>query len=761
MEIFLNKYTKILLLLIVFSISVFTLTAFTYSSNNVEDVLWDEIPTTYNANYGTVFQLPVVRAKRNGFYLLAKPVVKDANNQNIEVYDYQFYVNSISNYSVYYQYEYNGSVVKSNTYSINVENNAKPIIQLPLQTEYIVKLGVTFKIPYEEVKVFLPGAKTNDTLKYDVYYGEQKVEVTNDSFVVENKGLYNVVFTASTDQGIKEERSIVVYGDDRSRDIIANFEDEYGDLDIQKFKTGERKTAYTPAELNTDPKFTRDNSKGSLKAVRNPYTVYNTLNFTPGFDLNENESVSITFWMYLDTVRTDSYVSYLRLKVSDSTPNTATSSQQIMNIYGVGSLTNMGGQWIPCTFSLDSEIEYTYPLRIELFSAGDNDSNRFSFDVYFDDFTVTPKSENIPTSFRLSLGETETEKVFDTTFIKEDLVTIAGSSDYIIKAFSALDNTEVQINSGKVVVKEDEPVILKYYLNGVQVVNTTYVYAEKNKQGEKTSYKWDGENMTSVGNNSRVYANELDVDLPAGVESVYKIAKNNTSTKPSITFGNIDLDIKNNSRIMFKIYIPETLWIPDLGVNGSHDYQSCPFGFTGMSADSNSSKPVVHAYYNGKSVESTYVSGAVYIRTSSYVGKWLDVVIDFSTTRDLDLSGLGVWFNNYHDPARGAEKDPEGYDSYILLTDMILSENNSPLISDFDIPTIKQGDTLTLDNIVIRDESSFEVYKYIEYENQIINISDKKKVTIEHTGNVKIKVIVFDEYGNYSFVEKEFIVSSH
>lgn len=744
----LKKCNYTFFLLIVLLVSMLSLTG----CNDSESVLWDEIPTNYTANYGTVFTLPTVRVKKSDFYILAEPVVLNSSNENVEVYDNQFYVNSKSNYRLYYQYEYNDEVKKSDTYTIKVENKAKPIIQLPLQTEYSVKIGDYFQIPLEDIKVFLPGGETNnDTLKYEVLFGEEKVEINNNSFVVENKGLYNVVFSATTSQGIEEKQSIVVYGDDRNKDILADFEGEFGNLDIQMFKTGDRGSAYTPAVLNTDPKFTRDNSSGSLKAVRNDYTVYTTLLFNPGLELEENETVSITFWMYLDTVRTDTYVKYLRLKVSDS----SSPSIIIDNIYGVDSLTNLGGQWIPCTFEIDST--HAFPLRIETFSAGDNDTNRFSFDIYFDDFTVTQKVENIPGSYKLTLAENETEKVFDTTFIK-DLVECE-DNEYSFKAFSAIDNSEVQINDGKFVVKENSPVILKYFKNDVQVVSTTYVYAEKQNQGGNTTYKWGGENITSVGNNYRVYADELDIELPDGVDSVYKLSKNDTSTKPSITFGNIDLDIKNNSKLTFKIYIPTTLWVPDLGVDGQNDYQSCPFGFTGLSNESNGNKPVVHAYYQGQSIESNYVSGAVYIRTSSFKGKWIDVEIDFSSTRNLDLSGLGMWFNNFHDPAMGAEKDPEGFDSYILLTDMVLSESNAPVILDFSIPNMKTGDTLSFGDIAIYDESSYTVYKYIEYEDEIVNVSDKNKVVIEHSGFTKLKVIVFDQYGNYTFVEKEFMIN--
>ena len=57
-----------------------------------------------------------------------------------------------------------------------VENKGKPIIELPLQTEYIVKIGDTFTVPFEEVKVYMPEESLeNETLKYEVFYGEQKV----------------------------------------------------------------------------------------------------------------------------------------------------------------------------------------------------------------------------------------------------------------------------------------------------------------------------------------------------------------------------------------------------------------------------------------------------------------------------------------------------------------------------------------------------------------------------------------------------------
>ena len=745
-----KKYFNIFYLLLAV-ISVITLA----SCNDSDIVLWDEIPTTYTANYGTVFKLPEVRVQRNGFYLMAEPIVSDSSNKNVIIYDYQFYVSSKSNYSLYYQYEYNGVVEKSETYTIKVENKGKPIIELPLQTEYIVKIGDTFTVPFEEVKVYMPEeSPENETLKYEVFYGEQKVEVTDDSFVVENKGLYNVVFSITTAEGVKEEQSLVVYGDERSRDVIADFEGEYGEMDIQKFGTGKRGSAYTPATLNTDPKFTHDKSSGSLKAVRNNYTVYTTLSFTPEVELKENEPTSITFWMYLDTAATDTYLSYLRLKVSDSS---SSANQKIHNIFGVGTLTNMGSQWIPCTFEIDST--HKFPLSIELFSAGDNDTNRFSIDVYFDDFAVTQVGENIPGSYRLSLEDNETEKVFDTTFIKEDLVTVAGAKDYTIKAISALDSSEIKIDNGKIIVKENEPVILKYFNNDVQVVNTTYIYAEKENPNSITTYKWDGANMTSVGNNSRIHADDLDIILPNGIESVYKISKNGTSAKPSITFGDIDLDIKNNSRLSFKIYIPESMWIPNLGTTAKPDLQSCPFGFTGMSFEYGNNKPVVQAFNGNLQVLITYQSGIPYIPMKGLKGKWIDVIIDFSATDNLDLSGLGIWFNNFHDPARGAENDPQGFDSYVLLTDMVLSETNSPIINDFNISELKVGDSYNLNSITISDESSFTVYKYIECNGKIINLNGKSKITFDESGVMKLKVIVSDKYGNYSFVEKEFRVA--
>ena len=91
----LKKYFNIFYLLLIVIVSVFTLA----SCNDSDIVLWDEIPTSYTANYGTVFKLPEVRVNRNGFYLMAEPIVADANNKNVIVYDYQFYVSSKSNYS--------------------------------------------------------------------------------------------------------------------------------------------------------------------------------------------------------------------------------------------------------------------------------------------------------------------------------------------------------------------------------------------------------------------------------------------------------------------------------------------------------------------------------------------------------------------------------------------------------------------------------------------------------------------------------------
>ena len=93
-------------------------------------------------------------------------------------------------------------------------------------------------------------------------------------------------------------------------------------------------------------------------------------------------------------------------------------------------------------------------------------------------------------------------------------------------------------------MKTRKAIILSWVKNSVQVVKTTYIYAEKENKDSVTTYNWDGEKMYSVGDNKRLFANEIDIELPLGIDSVYKISKNNSSAKPSITFGKINLNVK-------------------------------------------------------------------------------------------------------------------------------------------------------------------------------------------------------------------------
>ncbi len=731
-------------------------------------------PESLVADFGTVYEIPDVTATYGEKTTFATPSVVDSNGNSVLLSDGAFFVADEKGYTVNFTATFGEKSERSGDIKISVSlDKTAPQINMPLQREYKVKTGATFALPNVTAYDSYDEAKGKEvSLDVAVYRGETEVPLSESAFVVEEKGLYEVVYTAENSLGKKSAQSLLIYGDERYDNLYADFEGEYGGVDVACFSTGERAAIYTPPTLNTDVKYTHNASGGSLKVAKQTDARYVTLYFAPNLTHENDQDLKFTFWMYLDKIKTDTNLQYLRLKV---TSFNKADEFTAANVYSLGSLDGKGGVWVPCSFTIGAGM--TGPFDISLFHGGVNDIGVIDFDVYFDDFAVAPVAKNTTSAYKLNLIDGETQAKLDLSFIKNS-VTFDDGADCEIQAFDLNTGAAVEIQKDIVSVENGSPVVLKYLKEGIQALETSTVYAmaASGEASGSNTIAWDDSSViTLTSGGERIQTADLPegVTLPDGVESVYKLYKEKgNSTKPSLKFiGNGDNFIYPLTKLTFSVYVSENLWIPNLGTETAPDYQSCPFGFDGFASETGKGLPVVSAYRQdvGTAVGRTYQSGAFYLNTKDLKGIWVDVEIDFSSALFTDLTGLSVWFNNYHDPAHAAEDDPTGYDSYVLLTDIqIKYDNQSPVIQTPDVSGLDgvlQAYDYHLPAISVADNvcalSEMKIYSALTWQGVPVALNDEGGFVAKYAGEYLWKIIAVDEYGNYSITTRTFTVDQN
>ncbi|MBQ8323016.1 MAG: hypothetical protein IJX91_03530 [Clostridia bacterium] len=731
-------------------------------------------PESLAADFGTVYEIPDVTATYGEKTTFATPTVVDGNGNPVLLSDGAFFVADEKGYTVNFTATFGEKSERSGDIKISVslDKNA-PQINMPLQREYKVKTGATFTLPEVTAYDSYDDAKGKESsLGVAVYRGETEIALNEGGFVVEKKGLYEVVYTAENSLGKKTEQSILVYGDDRYDNLFANFEDEYAGIDVASFTTGDRAAIYTPATLNTDVKYTHNASGGSLKVAKQTDARYVTLYYTPNLTHENDEALKFTFWMYLDKIKTDTNLRYLRLKV---TSRNAADEFKAVDVYSLGSLAGKGGEWIPCSFTVGAGM--TGPFDVSLFHGGVNDIGVIDFDVYFDDFAVAPVAQNTLSAYKLNLEEGQTQAEIDLSFIKNS-VTMKGGEEFELSAFNLNTGAAVEIAEDKLVVAKDSPVALKYLKEGVQALETSVVYATS-ASGETSganTIAWDDPSiLTLTSGGERISAANLPdgVTLPSGVTSVYKLYKEaGNSAKPSLKFiGNGNNFIYPLTKLKFSVYVSEDLWVPNLGTDDAPDYQSCPFGFDGFAAETGKGLPVVSARWQstGAAVGRKYQSGTFYLNTKDMKGQWVDVEIDFSSALFTDLAGLSVWFNNYHSPDHAAEADPAGYDSYVLLTDISMEyDNQSPVIGNADVSSLDgqlQAYDYYLPEITTTDNVSaangIYLYSFLTCNGKTVAVDEEGGFVAKYAGEYVWKIFAVDEFGNYALQTKAFTIEAN
>lgn len=732
-------------------------------------------PKSLTADFGTVYTLPDVTASYGDKTVFATPNVTDSKGADVALSNGAFFVADVNGYAVTFTAEFGEQTKTSESIAISVSlDKTAPQLSMPVQREYKVKLGGTFTLPQVSVydaydETF--GKETNVNVK--VYRGENEIELgDNQTFTVEETGVYEVVYSAENSLGKKALQSLMVYGDGRYDNLYADFEGEYAGIDVACFTTGAREAIYTPASLNTDAKYTHNASGGSLKVAKQAGARYVTLYYAPNLTHTDGADLKFTFWMYLDKIKTDTNLQYLRLKL---TSQNAADEFTAVNIYALGSLADKGRTWLPCSFTVKSG--QSGPFSIELFHGGVNDIGMIDFDVYFDDFAVAPIAKNTTSAYKLNLAEGETKADFDLSFIKSS-VSLVDGEDYEVKAYELNTGAEVEIKNCLLTIAEGSPVVLKYMKEGVQALETSTIYAmtPNGATSGADTIAWDDDSMlTRVSGGERLSKTDLPdgVSLPDGIESVYKLYKQTgNSTKPSLKFiSNGDNFIYPLTKLTFSVYVSKNLWVPNLGTEEVPDLQSCPFGFDGFASEAGKGLPLVRAYRrdNGKAVGRTYMSGAFYLNCKDLQGVWVDVEIDFSTALFTDLSGLGVWFNNYHDPAHVAENDPVGFDSYVLLTDIqVKYDNQSPVIEtsglteldgalqsyDYNLP-----ETSITDNV--SDSSNIQIYSLLTWKDVALPIGENGAFAAKYAGEYVWKIVAVDEYGNCAIKTQSFTIEQN
>ncbi len=731
-------------------------------------------PESLVADFGTVYEIPDVTATYGEKTTFATPSVVDSNGNSVLLSDGAFFVADEKGYTVNFTATFGEKSERSGDIKISVSlDKTAPKINMPLQREYKVKTGATFALPEVTAYDSYDEAKGGE-VAFDIaiYRGETEIALDENGFVVAEKGLYEVVYTAENSLGKKTEQSILVYGDDRYDNLFANFEGEYAGIDIASFSTGDRAAIYTPATLNTDVKYTHNASGGSLKVAKQTDARYVTLYYAPNLTHENDQDLKFTFWMYLDKIKTDTNLQYLRLKI---TSFNKADEFTAANVYSLGSLAGKGGVWVPCSFTIGAGM--TGPFDISLFHGGVNDIGVIDFDVYFDDFAVAPVAQNTISAYKLNLEEGQMQAEMDLSFIK-NTVSLKGGEEFALEAFDLNTGAAVEITGDKLVVAKDSPVALKYMKEGVQALETSVVYAmaASGEASGANTIAWDDSSiLTLTSGGERISTENLPdgVALPSGVTSVYKLYKQaRNSAKPSLKFiGNGDNFIYPLTKLKFSVYVSENLWVPNLGTEENPDYQSCPFGFDGFAAETGKGLPVVSARRRstGTAVGRTYQSGAFYLNTKDLKGEWVDVEIDFSSALFTDLAGLSVWFNNYHSPDHVAEADPAGYDSYVLLTDILMEyDNQSPTIGNADVSSLDgllQAYEYHLPEITATDNVSeaSEIYLYssLTGNGKTVAVDEESGFVAKYAGEYVWKIFAVDEFGNYALQTKTFTIEAN
>lgn len=196
------------------------------SCGNGDDLTFD-VPEKVEVNYQRVYTIPqIVATDKDGADYIADIKVKNSSGQWVQVYNNSLPVEDANGYQVIYTIDYLGKKL-SKTMEIKVKDTTPPNIVIGKRKTFIVNLfngDVDFEIPVEDITV--TDNKTSDpTITYEVYFGEEKVGVTEDlTFTVSETGVYDIVVKAQDEDGNSSERTIKVGAVNRSPEVFMDFE---------------------------------------------------------------------------------------------------------------------------------------------------------------------------------------------------------------------------------------------------------------------------------------------------------------------------------------------------------------------------------------------------------------------------------------------------------------------------------------------------------------------------------------------------------
>ena len=410
-------------------------------------------------------------------------------------------------------------------------------------------------------------------------------------------------------------------------------------------------------------------------------------------------------------------------------------------VYSVGSTApvtitqKIGSGWN--TFKMTNDISNATTLQIR-FPNEFKESNYNQPKVFYIDnlrANVFYEMEGAATRYQSSEG-------FDLSEILKG-VTLDGEPYTEYRVFDADDN-EVAVENDFVKLAKGERVTVHLYRDGVPANETiALVGVEGTGSGEAVLTDWTDATVFASG--TRVTAENPDGEQ----EEMFKLAvEEGNSTKPEAALASYE---ESFTKITFSVRFSDTFWRPGPDESDDGTDQSGPMGFRGVSTSVYDNLPVISAVYSGtnQSVGTGNNNfGGFWIANRDVGSRWIDVTIDFSYCSNADTAGISVWFGNFHSPGHEITAQPEGTESYILLTDvMYVYDHDAP---GFDAPELGEAEQYHFVSLSF-PETDEECYK------QIVAVAPDGSAQLvedsffpDQAGDYTVYYRAVDDAGNYN-----------
>lgn len=158
---------------------------------------YNEIPETVTATEGDIFTVPALTAMREGLAMQVSVSVQNANGENVDLENNAF-LTSQGEYTIMYTVS-DGYGEEIYTVQLLVNEKLEYTFAIEvLQKDNLASVGTTVVLPESRVT-----ASTGETLVATVSVKDAEgndVEVTDNTFVPENTGVYTIVYKAQSEQ---------------------------------------------------------------------------------------------------------------------------------------------------------------------------------------------------------------------------------------------------------------------------------------------------------------------------------------------------------------------------------------------------------------------------------------------------------------------------------------------------------------------------------------------------------------------------------